>query len=85
MNIVVKKILDYIFVFLLTITFAKNLEASSEGIRVKIIEKDKSRAELIANELNNTIVINGDGLDEDVLKEANVEEAETVLSLTNDD
>ena len=64
---------------------AKNLESDSEEVRVKIIEKNKIRAEFIANELNNTIVINGDGLDEDVLKEANLEEAETVLSLTNDD
>jgi len=64
---------------------AKNLENESEGIRVKIIEKNKERAEFIANELNNTIIINGDGLDEDVLKEANIEEAETILSLTNDD
>jgi len=64
---------------------AKNLENSMEGVRIKIIEKDKSRAELIANELNNTIVISGNGLEEDVLKEANIEEIETVLSLTNDD
>ena len=64
---------------------AKNLERDSEGVRVKIIEKNKERAEFIANELNNTIVINGNGLDEDVLKEANIEEVETVLSLTNDD
>jgi len=64
---------------------AKSVETESEGVRVKIIEKNKARAEFIANELNNTIVINGDGLDEDVLKEANIEEAETVLSLTNDD
>jgi len=64
---------------------AKILETESEGVRVKIIEKNKSRAEFIANELNNTIVINGNGLDEDVLKEANIEEAETILSLTNDD
>ena len=64
---------------------AKILEEESEGVRVKIIEKDKVRAEYIANELNNTIVINGSGLDEEVLKEANVEEAETILSLTNDD
>ena len=64
---------------------AKNLESASEEVRVKIIEKDKIRAEFIANELNNTIVINGNGLDEDVLKEANLEEIETVLSLTNDD
>ncbi len=64
---------------------AKNIESDSEGVRVKIIEKNKERAEYIANELNNTIVINGDGLEEDVLKEANIEEAETILSLTNDD
>jgi len=64
---------------------AKNLENDSEGVRVKIIEKNKERAEFIANELNNTIVINGDGLDEEVLKEANIEEAETILALTNDD
>ena len=64
---------------------AKNLETDSEGIRVKIIEKNKERAETIANDLNNTIVINGDGLDEEVLKEANIDEIETVLSLTNDD
>ena len=64
---------------------AKNIEQSFEDARVKIIEKDKSRAELIANELNNTIVINGNGLDEDVLSEANLDEIETVLALTNDD
>ena len=64
---------------------AKNLESDTEGVRVKVIEKNKDRAEFIANELNNTIVINGDGLDEDVLKEANIEESETILSLTNDD
>ncbi len=64
---------------------AKNIEQSFEDARVKIIEKDKNRAELIANELNNTIVINGNGLDEDVLNEANLDEVETVLALTNDD
>ena len=64
---------------------AKNLESSLESVRIKIIEKDKSRAEFIANELNNTIVINGNGLDEDILQEANIDEVETVLALTNDD
>jgi len=64
---------------------AKNIENTYDDVRIKIIEKNKSRAELIANQLNNSIVINGDGLDEDVLTEANVEESETVLALTNDD
>ena len=64
---------------------AKNIETTFEEARVKIIESDKKKAELIASQLNNTIVINGDGLDEEVLAEANVEESETVLALTNDD
>ena len=64
---------------------AKNLEASFESVRIKIIEKDKNRAEFIANELNNSIVINGNALDEDILEEANLSEVETVLALTNDD
>ena len=63
---------------------AKNLEESFDSARVKIIEKDKERAELIASQLNNTIVINGDALDEEVLLEANLEEVQTVLALTND-
>ena len=64
---------------------AKNLEETFESARVKIIEKNKERAEYIANELNNTIIINGNGLDEEVLLEANLDEVETVLALTNDD
>ena len=64
---------------------AKNIEESFESARIKIIEKDKDRAEFIAGELNNSIIINGNGLDEDVLEEANLEEVETVLALTNDD
>ncbi len=64
---------------------AKNIEQSFEDVRLKLIEKDKSRAELIANTLNNTIVINGNGLDEDILAEVNLDDVETVIALTNDD
>ena len=64
---------------------AKMLEANIEGIRVKVIEKNKQRAEEIATELSSSIVINGDALDEEILKEANLEDSETVLALTNDD
>ena len=64
---------------------AKMLEENFEGTRIKIIEKNKLRAEEIATELSSSIVINGDALDEEILKEANLEESETVLALTNDD
>ena len=64
---------------------AKKIEESFDDARLKIIEKDKKRAEFIANELNNTIVINGNGLDEDILAEVNLDDVETVVALTNDD
>ncbi len=67
------------------LNLAKMLEKNFEDLRIKIIEKDKSRAEELANELSSSIVINGDGLDEEILKEANLEGTETVLALTNDD
>ncbi len=63
---------------------AKLLE-TSDGLRTKIIEKDKVRAEQIASELSSSIVICGDPLDEKILKEANIEEVETVFALTDDD
>ena len=64
---------------------AKNIEKTFEDARLKIIEKNKERAEFLANELSNTIVINGNGLDEDILAEVNLEDVETVIALTNDD
>ena len=64
---------------------AKNIEQSFDDARIKIIEEDKNRAEFIANELNNSLVINGNGLDEDILTEVNLDEVETVIALTDDD
>ena len=64
---------------------AKNIEKTFEDARLKIIEKNKERAEFLANELSNTIVINGNGLDEDILAEVNLDDVETVIALTNDD
>ena len=52
---------------ILVLHLAKNIEKTFEDARLKIIEKNKERAEFLANELNNTIVINGNGLDEDIL------------------
>ena len=42
----------------------------------KLLKKIKIELNFLANELNNTIIINGNGLDEEVLIEANLEEAE---------
>ena len=62
---------------------AKNLEEIK--IKTKIIEKDMQRCEKIAQELSNTLVINGDGTNLSLLNEEEVNESDVVVSVTNND
>jgi trk system potassium uptake protein TrkA len=64
---------------------ARALEAAPERIRAKVIERNRTCAELAAEALERTIVLSGDGLDIDLLREAGVERADTVLTVTDDD
>jgi len=64
---------------------AQQVEREFPSVKTKIIETDKKRAETIAGELEQTIVLNGDALDQEVLEEANVGATETVVAVTNDD
>lgn len=66
-------------------TVARRLEERTERIRAKIIERDRKVAETAADALERTIVLHGDGLDLELLGEANLEQADAVLSLTDDD
>jgi len=63
---------------------ARELEKVS-GVRVRIIEADKARAEHAAEQLKNTVVLCGDALSATVQEEAGVRDAQGVLCLTNDD
>jgi trk system potassium uptake protein TrkA len=64
---------------------AKALEARTERMRVKVIEKSRERAEKAADGLERTIVLNGDGMDMDILLEAGIDRADAVLVVTDDD
>jgi trk system potassium uptake protein TrkA len=64
---------------------ARALEARTERVRVKIIERDRACAEHAADTLSRTIVLNGDGMDIDILMEASIDRADAVLVVTDDD
>ncbi len=64
---------------------AKELEAEDRDIRIKLLEVDTARAEYVAERLQHTTVINGDALEQEILEEANVSAAETVIAVSNDD
>ncbi|TNE65854.1 MAG: Trk system potassium transporter TrkA [Alphaproteobacteria bacterium] len=64
---------------------AQQLERSGSATNIKIIELDTRRAAAIAEKLKTTVVINGDALDREILLEANVAQADTVVSVADDD
>jgi trk system potassium uptake protein TrkA len=64
---------------------AQALEARTDRVRTKVIERDKRTAELAADALTRTIVLNGDGMDMDILAEASIDRADAVLAVTDDD
>ena len=59
---------------------ARTLEKSNQ---VKLIERDPARARRISEILENTIVLNGDAADEELLIEENIDSADVFAALTN--
>ncbi|NOR63039.1 MAG: Trk system potassium transporter TrkA [Rhodobacteraceae bacterium] len=64
---------------------AQNLEKGEGRMRVKLIERDRTVAEAAADALERTIVLHGDGLDMELLEEANIEKTDALLAVTDDD
>jgi trk system potassium uptake protein TrkA len=64
---------------------ARALEQRQSRTRVKIIESTRERAVAIADELRRTVVLHGSALDQKVLLEADVQSADLMVALTNDD
>ncbi len=62
---------------------AQNLEKTN--IKVKIIEYNYDRCVELTESLKNTLVINGDGANFELLEEERVNESDVVISVTNND
>ena len=54
-------------------------------LNIKIIERDTERCEFLAEQLENTLVINGDGTDLELLNEEDISSSDVVVSVTNND
>lgn len=59
--------------------------AIESSVNVKLIERDRQRAEYLASALTRALVLHGDSTDEDLLDSESIEETDMFLSLTNDD
>ncbi|CAN2049478.1 trk system potassium uptake protein [Candidatus Magnetomoraceae bacterium gMMP-1] len=54
----------------------------SQSIYTKLIEKEPDRCIELARELNKTIVLQGDGSDQEILREENIQDMDLVITLT---
>ncbi len=59
---------------------ARNL--SKDNFIVKLIEKDKDKAAALAEELSDTLVINGDGRNLELLEEENIRQTDAFIAVT---
>lgn len=64
---------------------AKKIEESQSRTRVKIIEYNRNRALKIADNLDKTVVLNGSSIEQKMLVEADIQDADLMIALTNDD
>lgn len=67
------------------LNLAEVIEEQFDGVSAKLIEMGRDRAQYVAERLQRIRVLNGDGLDPEVLEEANVSSTETVVTVTDDD
>jgi trk system potassium uptake protein TrkA len=64
---------------------AEEIEEHHPDMSLMLIENNKERAIQIANQLARTIVLQGDALNQDILREGNVKIADKVIAVTDDD
>src|SRR5690606_18708216 len=64
---------------------AMALERRQLRTRVKVIEADRRRATEIADRLARTVVLHGSSLDQKTLLEADIQDADLLVALTNSD
>jgi trk system potassium uptake protein TrkA len=61
------------------------LEQDRPNLNIKLIEKDMEQAKQLSENLNHTLVINGDGSDYQLLEEENIAASDIFIAVTNDD
>jgi trk system potassium uptake protein TrkA len=64
---------------------AKMIEQRQSRTKIKIIEANRDRAITVADELRRTVVLSGSALDQNLLLQADIQDADLMVALTNND
>ncbi len=66
-------------------SLSEDIAENFSGVSTRLIESNREQAQKVAQSSARTVVLHGSGLDPEILEEANVAQAETVIAVTNDD
>jgi trk system potassium uptake protein TrkA len=64
---------------------ARTIEEMQPKTRIKIIENDRDRAVYVSDQLREGIVLHGSALDQHILQQADIQDADLMITLTNND
>ena len=64
---------------------SKRIEEEDKDVSTKLIELDKNRSKVLANNLKSVTVINGDALESNILEEVNISNTDNFIAITDDD
>lgn len=67
------------------LSLAKGIEARDAAVAIKLIELDPVRAGVVADQLRRVIVLQGDVRDRQLLEEAGIRAADSIITVTNSD
>lgn len=84
-NRTVEKVKSVIIVGGSIISYYLTNMLNDAGIKVKIIEDDETRCRELSDSLSNALIIHGEGVDEDTLKEHGLEETGAFIALNDID
>ncbi len=64
---------------------ARRLEIRYPKLDIRLIDQDRDKCEKLSHELTRTVVLHGDGMDEELLRYEGIDEADGFLTTTADD
>lgn len=67
------------------ISLVQFLREEHGNVRIRLIEKNEERAKAVSEELQDIIVLHGEALNAELMREADIARTETLVAVTNDD
>lgn len=64
---------------------AEKLEERNSSLKIRVIESNEQRAEMVSERLEHAMVLSGSVMDREILREAGIGQAEGFIAVTNDD